>query len=166
MHLQMLRSLLPVAVLALAAPVSASPCEVTCRCIPPATLGQSPAEFVRARRDRAERVVVGTVIRLDTLARVAWGSGPDAVAVRPIVAHVRVRRVWRGSLADTMTVMVTTVESRSSCDLEMRLGESYLIFASRTEGGPLATRQCWGTIEERASADAFEVLGSGQVSRP
>ena len=166
MHRQMLRSLLPVTVLALAAPVSASPCEVACRCVSPAALGQSLAEFVRARRDRAERVVVGTVIRLDTLARVAWGSGHDAVALRPIVAHVSVRRVWRGSLADTMTVMVTTVESRSSCDLEMRPGESYLIFASRTEGGPLATRQCSGTVEERAAPDAFEVLGSGQAARP
>jgi hypothetical protein len=163
----MLRSFVPVAVLSLAIPVSPAPCELgACRCIPASALGQSAAEFVRARRDRAERVVLGTVIRLDTLARVAWGSGPDAVALRPIVAHVRVRRVWRGSLADTMTVMVTTLKSRSSCDLAMRPGEAYLIFAARTEGGPLATRRCSGTVDERTAADAIAVLGAGQASRP
>jgi hypothetical protein len=163
----MLRSLLPVAVFAFAIPVSPPRCDLrACRCIPASALGQSAAEFVRARKDRAERVVLGTVIRLDTLARVAWGSGPDAVALRPIVARVRVRRVWRGSLADTMTVMVTTLESRSSCDLELLPGEAYLIFATRTEGGPLATHQCSGTVEEHAAADAIAVLGAGQDSRP
>jgi hypothetical protein len=109
---------------------------------------------------------LGTVVRLDTLARAAWGHGPNSVALRPIVAHVRVRHVWRGALDDTMTVMVTTLESRTSCDLEMRPGEAYLIFAARTEGGPLATRQCSGTVEERAAADVIAVLGAGQASRP
>lgn len=161
----MLRFLLSAAVAALAAPGPAFACSVACRCIPATALGQSQAEFVRAQRDRAERVVVGTIIRLDTLPRVTWGTGPGAVTLTPIVAYVRVRRVWRGSLADTMTVMVTTVESRSSCDLELRPSESYLIFATHTERGPLATRQCSGTVEERAAADAFEALGRGQASR-
>jgi hypothetical protein len=111
-------------------------------------------------------VVLGTVVRFDTLARSGWGHGSDAVALRPIVAHVRVRRVWRGALTDTMTVMVTTLESQSSCDLEMRPGQAYLIFAARTEGGPLAARQCSGTVEERSAADVIAVLGAGQASRP
>jgi hypothetical protein len=163
----MLRPLLPIAVLAVVTSGAAAPCERSaCRCIPASALGQSDADFVRARRDRAERVVLGTVARLDTLPRTTWGNGTDAVASRPIVARVHVRRVWRGSLADTMTVMVTTLESQSSCDLPIRIGESYLIFAARTEGGPLATRQCSGTVEERAAADAIAVLGAGQASRP
>ena len=162
---RMLRYLLPIAVLA--TPSSAAPCELAaCRCISASALGQSATDLVRARRDRAQRVVLGTVIRLDTLARVAWGSGSDAVSLRPIVAHVQVRRVWRGLLADTMTVMVSTLESHSSCDLTMRQGEAYLIFAARTEGGPLATRQCAGTVEERSAADAIAVLGVGQDSHP
>ena len=162
----MLRSFLPVAILALATSASTAPCELTaCRCIPASALGQSAAEFVRARSARAERVVLGTVISLDTLPRVAWGSGRNAVALRPVVAHVRVRRVWRGALADTMTVMVTTLESHSSCDMELRAGEAYVLFAARTEGGPLATRQCSGTVEERSAADVIAVLGAGQASR-
>jgi len=111
-------------------------------------------------------VVLGTVIRVDTLARVAWRTEPYAATLHPIVARVRVGRVWRGPLADTMTVMVATVEMRSSCELELRPGESYLIFATRTEGGPLATRQCSGTIEEREAADSFDALGPSQASRP
>ena len=111
-------------------------------------------------------MVLGTVIRVDTLARVAWRTEPYAATLHPIVARVRVGRVWRGPLADTMTVMVATVEMRSSCELELRPGESYLLFATRTEGGPLATRQCSGTIEEREAADSFDALGPSQASRP
>jgi hypothetical protein len=143
--------------------VSALRCELAaCRCIDAAALGQTPAEFVHARRDRAERVVLGTVSRIDTLSRVTWGTGKDQVALRPIVARVAVRRVWRGPITDTMTVMVTSVERRSSCDLQLVVGQSYVIFASRTGGGPLATRQCSGTEEERAAGPTLSVLGPGQ----
>jgi hypothetical protein len=162
----MLRSLSRVAGLLLAFPVSAAPCErAACSCVSQAAMGLSDAEFVRARRDRAERVVLGTVLRLDTLARTTWGRSDDTVAFRPIVARVRVRRVWRGSLADTMTVMLTTVEEQSSCDLTLRPGEAYLVFAARTAGGPLATRYCSGTVDERLAKDVIAVLGAGQAAR-
>jgi len=110
--------------------------------------------------------VLGDVISLDTLSPVTWGSGYDAVTLRPIIARVQVRQVWRGALTDTMTVMLTAVERRSSCDLQMRPGKAYLIFATRTNGGPLTTRLCSGTAEEGAAADALEKLGPGRLVRP
>src|SRR5258705_4281718 len=93
------------------APASVRPCELArCRCVPASSFGMSAAEYVRVQRDRADRVVMGVVLRLDTLGRVEWGGGHDAVAAHPIVARVRVQRVWRGPLVDTMTVTITTVE--------------------------------------------------------
>jgi hypothetical protein len=129
-------------------------------------MGQTPTQFVRAQRDRAERVVRGRVTRLDTLSAVSWGTGHDAVTLRPIVARIQVAQVWRGSLTDTMTVMATTLESRSSCDLELQLGRTYVIFAARTEGGPLATYRCSGTTEVRVADATLAALGPGQLVRP
>lgn len=167
MHSRMLRFFIPVAALALAIPSTAAPCELRAsRCVPASALGQSAAEFVRARRDRAERVVLGTVVRLDTLTRASLAHGSDSRGLQPIVAQVQVRRVWRGALDDTMTVMVSTVGPRSSCDLSMSPREAYLIFAARTGGGLLATYQCSGTVEGRAAADVIALLGAGQASRP
>lgn len=164
---EMLRSSLPVIALAFTPAFTAPRCELlACRCTPVESTGQTPTQFVHARRERAERVALGRVVRLDTLHKVSWGTGSDAVTIRPIVAHIRVKRVWRGPLSDTMTVMVTTLESRSTCDLELRPGATYLIFAARTEGGPLATRKCSGTEEERTAADALAALGPGQPVRP
>lgn len=166
MDVRMLKPMLPLLMLVVSAP-SVAPCaSVACRCISPEASGLSFAHFVQARRDRAERVILGTVTRLDTLARTSRSSGDDVVQSRPVVARIRVRRVWRGPVTDTMTVMVTTTGSRSSCDLEMRPGEGYLIFASRTEGGLLSTRQCTGTETERGAAEALSVLGAGEPAAP
>ena len=62
--------------------------------------------------------------------------------------------------------MVTTVESRSSCDLERRVWESYFIFASHTESGPLATQRCSGSVEERTAQREITALGFGRPSQP
>ena len=147
----------------LAAPASGRPCEpVACVCSR-VELGMSPADGVNAQRDRAERVVLGSVVRIDTLARAPWGSGENAVSLRPIVARVRVERVWRGPLVDTMTVMLTTTVGRSSCDLQLRPTASYLIFATRTASGPLAARQCSGTAEKSTATAAIAALGVGEA---
>jgi hypothetical protein len=87
--------------------------------------------------------------------------GPDGVPVRPIVARVRVREVWRGSVTDTMTVWFTTAQRRSSCDLELSWGKDYLIFAGRTSPGPLTTNYCSGTVEKNAAASTLKSLGPG-----
>lgn len=109
---------------------------------------------------------MGSVIRIDTLESTTSGMGPDGVPVRPIVARVRVREVWRGSVTDTMTVWFTTVQRRSSCDLELSSGKDYLIFAGRTSIGPLSTHYCSGTEEKSAAASTLEILGPGTPSLP
>ena len=163
----MIRSWVSVALLAFTgfAPEQRCP-HNACRCIPVEATGQTLTEFVRAQRDRAERVVLGRVTSVDTLPAESWGAGHDAVTLRPIVARIRVDQSWRGPRTDTMTVMWTTLESRSSCDLELRHGERYIIFAARTEGGPLATYQCSGTAEARNAAATLTALGPGQRARP
>ena len=160
------RSLLPALALSLTA-VTPAPCALeACRCQSAEARGMSPAELVRVRRDAAERVVMGTVVRLDTLPGVAWSTGGDTVTRRPLVARIRVRQVWRGPLTDTMTVMLGALEARTSCDLEMRAGEAFLIFAARADWGLLVTRMCSGTVAERGAAEALRALGEGQFVRP
>ena len=139
-------------------------CDATfCRCVSASELGISADELVHRQRDRAERVVLGKVIGIDTLAARMVPHGPTDVAVRSLVARVIVSRVWKGARTDTLRVVFGSVGVASSCDLELKAGATYVLFASRGEGSFLQTRQCTGTAPELAAATTISALGAGEV---
>jgi len=51
----------------------------------------------------------------------------------------------------------------SSCDLDLKPGESYVLFAMDREGGLPLTRQCTGTTPEREAATTIAALGAGEA---
>ena len=133
-----------------------------CRCIPASALGLSVEELVRRQRERAARVVLGRVVRVDTLAPYMVEHGPAQVASRAVAARVAVSRVWKGSGVDTLTVVFGSIGVASSCDLSLEAGFSYVIFASRGDDGLLYAGQCTGTALEEHAASTLSALGPGQ----
>ena len=129
----------------------------------PAPSGASAEKLVHAQRDRADRVVLGKVVRIDTLAAYMVEHGPTQIPTRALSAHVAVSRVWKGAPVDTMTVMFGTIGLVSSCDLALQAGTSYVIFASRYDDGVLHTRQCTGTAREGDATTTIAALGAGEV---
>ena len=138
-----------------------------CRCVPAAALHLSDADFVRRQRDRADQVILGRVIGIDTLpALPIIGAHGQPDSDRAIVARVHVQRVWRGPVADTMLVQFRTLERASTCDLGLQPQHEYVIFASRMADGLLVTAQCTGTVAVEAAAATLAALGEGMVPRP
>jgi hypothetical protein len=164
MAYRVVKAVAVVALLVGSSPRPERACEHFCSCRRPDPR-VSGAAIAQAKRDAAERVAFGAVVRIDTLPRVSWGAGHDAVTLSPIVARVAVRQVWRGAVRDTMTVMFQTLESRWSCELTLRVGTSYVIFARRTEGGPLGTGACTGTAEAKDAAATLAALGAGEIPK-
>jgi len=155
-HLIMLLSLV-----ATAHGADAARCErAYCRCIPPA--GTPVAEIVRGQRERATQVVLGRVVRIDSLTPRLVEHGPNRVEVRDLAARVAVSRIWKGLRVDTLTVVFGSTPLASSCDLALDPGESYVIFAARGEDGWLYTRQCTGTAPERDATATISALGAGE----
>jgi hypothetical protein len=134
-----------------------------CRCISASTLGVSPEQLVQKQRDLAERVVLGRVVRIDSLAPHLVQHGPKSVDVRELAARVAVLRVWKGPALDTLTVVFGSTPIASSCDLTLLAGESYVIFATPWGDGALHTRQCTGTVAEVGAAATMAALGPGQA---
>lgn len=134
-----------------------------CRCVSVSAAVISPEEFVHRQRDRADRVVLGKVVRIDTLALQIVPHGPTGIAVRSLAARVRVSRVWKGPRTDTLRVVFGSIGIASSCDLDLKAGESYVLFATRGEDGLLRTRQCTGTAPELEAATTIAALGAGEA---
>lgn len=154
-----------VLLLSLAAPVrraDADRCErAFCRCIPASDRGISAEELVREQRERATRVVLGRVVRVDTLAPYMVQHGPTQVESHALAARVAVSRVWKGPRVDTLTVIFGSIGIASSCDLSLEAGSSYVIFASGDDDA-LRTRQCTGTALESIATSTISALGPGQ----
>ena len=142
----------------------ARPCDVpACVCVLPDRVGLSPTEFIERQRERTERLVLGTVTRIDTLPSSTTRFNDGTMRVRRVVARMRVERVWRGPVVDTMTVLNTHVELKSSCEMELSLGRSYVVFAQRLGESSLTATECSGTVERTHAASTLEVLGPGQT---
>jgi hypothetical protein len=141
--------------------VDAARCErAYCRCIPPAAT--SVEEVVRGQRERAIQVVLGRVVRVDTLAPRLVEHGPNRVEVHDLAARVAVSRIWKGPRVDTLTVVFGSTPIVSSCDLTLQAGSSYVIFAVRYDDGALRTRQCTGTAAEVDATATISALGAAQ----
>jgi hypothetical protein len=131
-----------------------------CRCIPPA--GLSTEAIVRGRRERASAVVLGRVVRIDSISPRLVEHGPNQVEVRDLAARVVVSRTWKGPRVDTLTVVFGSRPIASSCDLSLNVGSSYVIFAEDYGDGVLRTRQCTGTASESDAAATIAALGPVQ----
>jgi hypothetical protein len=131
-----------------------------CRCIPPARA--SVEQIVHGQRERAAQVVLGRVVRVDSLAPRLAEHGPNQVAVYDLAARVAVSRVWKGPVVDTMTVVFGSTPIASSCDLTLLTGSSYVIFAVAYDDGVLRTRQCTGTAAEAEATATISALGRSQ----
>ena len=129
-----------------------------CRCIPPTG---AAGEIVRGQRERATHVVLGRVVRIDSIAPRLVEHGPNQVEVRDLAARVAVSRVWKGPVVDTLTVVFGTTPIASSCDLTLQAGSSYVIFAELYES-ELRTRQCTGTAAEVDATATIAALGPAQ----
>jgi len=141
-------------------------CEpIRCRCITAADRGISAEELVRRRREYATRVVLGRVMRVESLSPHLVEHGPNQVEVYDLAARVAVSRVWKGPLVDTLTVVFGSTPIVSSCDLTMYAGFSYVIFAAPYDDGALRTRQCTGTAAEPEATATISVLGPGEEPR-
>jgi len=141
-------------------------CEsVRCRCITALDRGISAEELVRRQREYATRVVLGRVVRIDSLAPRLVEHGPNRVEVRNLAARVAVSRIWKGPLVDTMTVVFGSTPVASSCDLTLHTGFSYVIFAVPYDDGVMRTRQCTGTVAEAEAAATIAALGVGQAPK-
>ena len=163
----MIRSISASVALILAVPATLEPCSVSvCTCTSAARLGLTAAGLVAWNRDRAERVVLGTVVRIDTLAPAPIRPDDKSHMVRRVVARVRAERIWRGPNIDTLTVVNTTVELKWSCEQELVLGESYVIFAQRLPDHLLSAPRCSGTVIRRDAAPTLAVLGAGDPTPP
>ena len=149
-----------------AGPIQAPACDTRlCRCVPAAAMGLSPDAYRRAQRDRADVVVLATVLRVDTLAdlRVGKDGPPDG----PVVARLSVGDTWKGTHSDTISVLVhTSWRVTRSCDHAFRPGEQYLVFATIGTGGMLRTDACAGTQHARDAGATIVVLGAPARRRP
>jgi hypothetical protein len=125
----------------------------------------SVAEIVRGQRERATQVVLGRVVRIDSMAPRLVEHGPNRVEVRGLAARVAVSRVWKGPRVDTLTVVFGSTPIASSCDLNLLTGSTYVIFASSYDDGVLRTRQCTGTAAEADATATISALGPGQAPR-
>ena len=110
-------------------------------------------------------MLLGTVTRIDTLAPSTTRVNDDSIQVRRVVARLHVERVWRGPVVDTMTVLTTHVQLNWSCERELSLGESYVIFADRSGDGLPTVSRCSGTVERASAASTLEALGAGHTVR-
>ncbi len=133
-----------------------------CRCISASALGVSSEELVRRQREQAARVVLGQVLRIDSLVPRLVKHGPDSVEVRELTARVAVSRIWKGPQVDTLTVVFGSTPLASSCDLTLQTGSSYVIFAVPYADGAFRTRQCSGTTAESDATATISALGPGE----
>ena len=95
----------------------------------------------------------------------AWAAGVGVRAVlRAIVllglAVLPQRALGTGCDA---TVVFGSIGLVSSCDLDLKPGDSYVLFATRGEDGLMRTRQCTGTALEREAAATIAALGAGEL---
>lgn len=141
---------LQVALLAVLTLVPAAPrdaCAASrCTCafdIPGADADQAVESQLRV----SSAVFLGTVQRIDTS------------TAGPVVAHFAVTRRWKGAPVDSIAVVVREApRAASTCEIDVRLGESYLVFARPRGERALQTYRCDGTTLDAYAGRAVTVL--------
>jgi len=113
---------------------------------------EDPREEFNLRMERADVVVEGTVVSVDTLggpipedAHDEWERGDPSSY--PIVATLEVHRGWKGEAVDTVQLhMRSAVGWRTSCEQSFDEGERLLLFGrAPSTGDRYRGPQCTGT---------------------
>ncbi len=79
---------------------------------------------------------------------------------RDVLVKIRVERFWKGVLYEDLRL--TTPESPGACGYTFEIGKSYLVFASRSAQGDLATGLCLNNKELEKATEELEILGIGK----
>lgn len=102
--------------------------------------------------------------RIDASGAVFFGQvetvSPGDSVQRPS-ALFRTTRWWKGSRTDTVRIMLRVeVGTSTSCDMTMKPGERYVVFASTIDRGELYVGVC-GTRADRYADALLRTLGTG-----
>jgi hypothetical protein len=134
-----------------------------CVCSPALFPGAPVEEVVQRWREQASRVVLGRVVRVDTLPIPPFvQSGIPGAATGALAARVAVSLVWKGVRADTLTVVFGMTGAWSTCQVSLAAGKTYVIFAVRDGDDVLRIRRCTGTEFQSEAQSTIAALGPGQ----
>jgi hypothetical protein len=92
----------------------------------------------------------------------------DSIAGRSRTTRFRVTRWYKGGEADTVTVLTRRDPDGwwSTCDLLLRSGETWLIFAHPDSGGVPRTGRCTGSRTRVEADSTLQYLRLGWSPRP
>ena len=132
---------------------------VACWCVGPAT--------ATAALEAADAVFVGlagVAIEDPTPIQLPDSVRPEDIAalLERVETPFRVTRVWKGDVADTISIF--SGSGGGDCSYSFDNGEEYLVFARRAKSGRLVTGICTRTARRSEAADDLRELGPG--SRP
>lgn len=109
--------------------------------------GADTERLTESQLHAAPAVFLGTVVRIDSTA-----SGS-------VSAHFAVERRWKGAPGESVAVIVREARrDPSTCEIDVRLGESYLVFAKPRGDRALQTHRCDGTTRAAHAVDALSTL--------
>ena len=125
---------------------------VRCYCFGTPAGGAALRRHVARGQENAAAVFLGTVDTIRTT-----GEGP-------VVARLQVSRWWKGGVGDSIDVVIReSVWSWSMCDLLLKAGDVYVLFAYARPDGRLEVSKC-GPGGPRSRADSvLAVLGPGRA---
>ena len=137
------------------APASAE-CGARCECIPPGARALTFEQGVAESRQLATVVFRGRVVRADPRPSEGFGALHKGERSPSGTARLTVTAVWKGEVGDTA---VMTLKSDTSCDLWLREGEEYVVFATRLQDRSLYTYHCSGTVLAKYADSTLAALG-------
>jgi hypothetical protein len=107
-----------------------------------------------------------TAQELQRAGAVFLGVVDSAVRSEEGTQRMRVNRWYKGGTADTITIVVRPRPPHmTTCDLLLRPGEQWLIFAHRAPTGELRTGFCTGSRPREQADSTLQYLGLGWQPR-
>jgi hypothetical protein len=88
-------------------------------------------------------------------------KGPEGVGPKTHRVVLRVVRSWKGVDPKRQQLTVRTSSSEAACGYSFEPDTSYLVYASRGEGGKLKVSLCSRTRPAEKAREDFERLGAG-----
>lgn len=131
-------------------------CGARCECIPPGVRGMTFKQGVAESRQLAAVVFRGRVVRADPRPSEGLGALHKGESSPSGTALLTVTKVWKGEVGDTAMM---TLKSDTSCDLWLREGEEYVVFATRLQDQSLYTHHCSGTVSAEHADSTLAALG-------
>ena len=154
----------------LGAIAAAASCAARCPCtVQPGHESLSRTTVVQQARSNAYAVILGRVIRADTL---AWDSLFIADSRRPIVVPILVRYLldsvtsWKGPRQDQVQVLVPL--AYTTCGRSLELNQQYLLFTypSRSAGGDGGELDSCSRVESKSQLDSTVAILGRPRHRP